>query len=44
MKPEEEKMEPMEWAKFVLRNRNEGAYSSAYNVFMTMAREGNADA
>ena len=37
-------MEPMEWAKFVLRNRNEKGYSRAYNIFMTSARDGNAEA
>ena len=44
MNPDSEKMEPMEWAKFVIRNRNENGYSRAYNIFITNAREGDADA
>ena len=40
MNPDSENMEPMEWAKFVLRNRNEKGYARAYNIFMTNAREG----
>ena len=44
MNPDSENMEPMEWAKFVLRNRNEKGYARAYNIFMTNAREGDADA
>ena len=44
MNADSEKMEPMEWAKFVLRNRNEKGYARAYNIFVTRAREGDADA
>ena len=44
MNPDSENMEPMEWAKFVLRNRNEKGYARAYNIFMTNAREGDPDA
>ena len=40
MNADSEKMEPMEWAKFVLRNRNEKGYARAYNIFVTRAREG----
>lgn len=44
MSQDSEKLEPMEWAKFTLRNRNEKGYSRAYNIFITNAREGNPDA
>ena len=36
--------EPLEWAKFVLRNRREGEYTSAYNILIRLAKDNVADA
>lgn len=37
-------MEPLEWAKFVIRNRDERNYVDAYSVFIREARTENPDA
>lgn len=37
-------MDPLEWAKFVIRNRDEKNYVDAYTVFIREARDGSAEA
>ncbi|MDO5861287.1 MAG: tetratricopeptide repeat protein [Thermoplasmata archaeon] len=37
-------MDPMEWAKFVIRNRDDRNYVDAYSVFIREARNNNAEA
>ena len=44
MKPSPETMEPMEWAKYVIRNNNEKGYSDAYSTLVRESRLGNSEA
>lgn len=37
-------VEPMEWAKFVIRNRDEMQYIEAYSIFIHEARDSNPEA
>ena len=39
-----ETMEPVEWARFVLRNRTADKYSDAFSILARFAREGDPDA
>lgn len=38
------RMEPIEWAKYVIRNRDDRNYVEAYSIFVREAKAGNAEA